>query len=251
MRSPWLIISLAIISLLGLLAACGGGDDDNASETPSGASASTTPAPSEGISDLAHSVVEIIAADSHGDPVWWGSGTLISADGLILTNGHVVDNRNNDYDQLQVAVTAAQDEPPDVQYTAEIQTADYAIDLAVIKITGKIGGGAVHETFPFVELADSDSVNIGDSLQILGYPGIGGETITFTRGSVSGFTSEHSVGKRAWIKTDATIAGGNSGGLAVNDARQAHRRAVHHRLRRRRPDRGLPGAGGHQRRPRG
>jgi putative serine protease PepD len=162
-------------------------------------------------------VVEIIAADSSGDPVWWGSGTLISADGLILTNGHVVDNRNDDYDQLQIALTVVTDEPPDVKYTAEIQTVDYAIDLAVIKITKTIGGNAVHDTFPFVELADSDTVNIGDNLQILGYPGIGGETITFTRGSVSGFTSEHSVGNRAWIKTDATIAGGNSGGLAVND----------------------------------
>jgi len=52
----------------------------------------------------------------------------------------------------------------------------------------------------------------------LGYPGIGGETITFTEGAVSGFTSERAVEGRAWIKTDATIAGGNSGGMAVNAA---------------------------------
>ena len=65
-------------------------------------------------------------------------------------------------------------------------------------------------------LGDSDSVEIGDSLQILGYPGIGGETITFTEGAVSGFTSDRSVEGRAWIKTDATIAGGNSGGMAAN-----------------------------------
>ena len=144
MRSPWLIISLAIIALLALLAACGGGGDTTSATPSSAASSSPTPAPTaEGVGDLAHSVVEIIAADSGGNPVWWGSGTLISADGLILTNGHVVDNRNNDYSQLQIALTVVQDEPPDVKYTAEIQTVDYAIDLAVIKITKTIGGNAV------------------------------------------------------------------------------------------------------------
>jgi hypothetical protein len=51
---------------------------------------------------------------------------------------------------------------------------------------------------------------------ILGYPGIGGETITLTSGEVSGFTAESNVGKRAFIKTSATIAGGNSGGMALN-----------------------------------
>jgi S1-C subfamily serine protease len=218
MRSPWLIISLALVGVLAVATACGGGDNTTTATPKASASASPTPAPTvEGVSDLAHAVVEIIAVDSGGNPVWWGSGTLISADGLILTNGHVIDNRKNEYKTLQIALTVVQDEPPDVKYTAEIQTVDYAIDLAVIKITKTIGGNAVHDTFPFVKVGDSDNVNIGDSLQILGYPGIGGETITYTRGAVSGFTSEHSVGNRAWIKTDATIAGGNSGGLAIND----------------------------------
>jgi hypothetical protein len=69
---------------------------------------------------------------------------------------------------------------------------------------------------PYVELGDSDQIEIGTKLRILGYPGIGGETITFTEGAVSGFTQERGVEGRAWIKTDATIAGGNSGGMAVN-----------------------------------
>jgi hypothetical protein len=57
---------------------------------------------------------------------------------------------------------------------------------------------------------------IGDNIRVLGYPEIGGETITFTNGSVSGFTAQAGIGDRALIKTDATIAGGNSGGAAVN-----------------------------------
>jgi len=212
MRSPWLIISLVLLVLLTFLAACGG---DDATATPTLApSESPTPKP-VGVTDLAHSVVQIRAVSS-GDTIWHGSGTLISEDGYILTNAHVIDNRAEEYDELHVALTDRTDQAPAVQYIAEIQTADYAIDLAVIKVTETIDGGLVTETFPFVQLGDSDAVDIGDAIKILGYPGIGGETITFTSGSVSGFTSEHSVGDRAWIKTDATIAGGNSGGLAVN-----------------------------------
>jgi S1-C subfamily serine protease len=42
---------------------------------------------------VADAVVEIIAVDSGGNSIWSGSGTLISADGLILANGHVIDNQ--------------------------------------------------------------------------------------------------------------------------------------------------------------
>jgi S1-C subfamily serine protease len=207
--------------MLALLAACGGGDDDttttSGTPTPASSEAETATATAKpvGVTDLAHSVVQIRAV-SGGDPIWHGSGTIISEDGYILTNAHVIDNRAEEYDQLQIALTDRTDQAPAVAYIAEIQTVDYAIDLAVIKVTETLDGDPITDAFPFVLLGDSDAVDIGDAIKILGYPGIGGETITFTSGSISGFTSEHSVGDRAWIKTDATIAGGNSGGLAVN-----------------------------------
>ncbi len=69
---------------------------------------------------------------------------------------------------------------------------------------------------PVVPLGDSQALRLGDEMYILGYPGIGGETITLTSGEVSGFTAESGRGERAFIKTSATIAGGNSGGLAAN-----------------------------------
>jgi len=71
-----------------------------------------------------------------------------------------------------------------------------------------------------VPLGDSDTLDLGESIVILGYPVIGGGTITLTRGEVSGFTSEEPFGNRAFIKTSGTIAGGNSGGLAVNSQGQ-------------------------------
>lgn len=220
MRSLRPIILLALAALLtGLAIACGGGGDTD-SATPTGSVGPTPTTEPVGINDLAKGVVQIFALDEDDNPVWTGSGTLISEDGFILTNGHVVDDRFDEYDHLGVAVTESEDSPPEMNFKAEIRAVDYAIDLAVIQITRQLDGGAVLENFPFVKIGDSNDVHLGDDIQVLGYPGIGGDTITFTRGSVSGFTSERAVGDRAWIKTDAAISGGNSGGLAVNDANE-------------------------------
>jgi hypothetical protein len=96
---------------------------------------------------------------------------------------------------------------------------DYELDLAVIKIVSDLDGKPIDTkqlALDHVLAGDSDLLELGDLIRILGYPGIGGETITFTEGSVSGFTRVRGVDGRAWIKTDATIAGGNSGGLAAN-----------------------------------
>lgn len=201
------------VALAMAVAACGGGDNKPSSSAQPNSEVSGSPV---GVGSLAHAVVQIQALDSRDQAVWTGSGTFISADGVILTNGHVVDDRNNEYKRLGVGITNAADEPPDLKYVAEIQAVDYALDLAVIKVTTDLNGQKVTEQFPFIQVGDSQTVDIGDEVRILGYPGIGGDTITFTNGVVSGFTADRAVGGRAWIKTDATIAGGNSGGLAVD-----------------------------------
>jgi S1-C subfamily serine protease len=204
-RPLLIILPLAVLALAAALTGCGGDDDDGATSTPAPASGAV------GVGDLARSVVQIFALDADDESVWTGSGTIISPDGHILTNAHVVDDRSGEYATLGVGLTAATDEPPVIEYEAEISAVDYALDLAVIQILG-----VPNEEFPYIAVSDSDEVEIGDEIEILGYPGIGGETITFTRGVISGFTGERLVGSRAWIKTDATIAGGNSGGLAVD-----------------------------------
>jgi serine protease Do len=60
-------------------------------------------------------------------------------------------------------------------------------------------------------------VAIGDELVAIGFPGLGGETVTLTRGTVSGFLTDEAGRSRGWIKTDAEINPGNSGGMAIND----------------------------------
>jgi len=174
-------------------------------------------------------VVQIFAAtqDRKGNltPLWSGSGTIISADGLILTNCHVANpaamwGSDYDYDVLIVALTTQSDDPPTPTFVAEVAQYDPQLDLAVIRLSGYLDGSkfdAAKLNLPYLEMGDSDELEIGDTITIFGYPGIGGETITLTSGNVSGFSRESGVAGRAWIKTDATIAGGNSGGTAVDD----------------------------------
>jgi S1-C subfamily serine protease len=169
--------------------------------------------------DLARATVQIFALRRSGssyNPIWTGSGSIITPEGLVLTNAHVIDDRYGEYDALGIAETHRTDEVPELTYLAEIAAVDYELDLAVIRIVSDMDGRSVSPNLPVVELGDSDQLEIGDELRILGYPGIGGTTITYTLGAVSGFTIERGVDGRAWIKTDATIAGGNSGGMGVN-----------------------------------
>ena len=168
------------------------------------------------------SVVQIIVeGEIEGNwEQWTGSGTIISPDGLILTNAHVaLGDRFYPADKLIIALTVAQDKQPQQMFIAEVVQADPNLDVAVLQITHDLSGAPFDKnkfSLPHVSIGNSDSLNLGDTISILGYPGIGGETITLTRGEVSGFTSEEPYGDRAYIKTSATIAGGNSGGLAID-----------------------------------
>ena len=173
--------------------------------------------------NLYESVVQIIAlVDMDGQIVegWTGSGSIISSDGLILTNAHVVlSDKFYDVKGLVVALTTNPDYPAEPRYRAEIMQVNDALDLAVIRITTDLDGNPVDYAtlnLPAIPLGDSDALELGGDLTILGYPDIGGATITLTSGKVGGFTAEGGIGQRAFIKTSATISGGNSGGLAVN-----------------------------------
>ncbi len=168
-------------------------------------------------------VVQILAmVDMEGEirPAWSGSGSIVSPDGLILTNAHVVlSDRYYEVQYLVVAMTTAPDALPEPLYVAEIMQVDQALDIAVIRISNDLDGGVIDRStlnLPTVPFGNDTALQLGDDLTILGYPSIGGSTITLTNGKVSGFTAEEGYGNRAFIKTSATISGGNSGGLAAN-----------------------------------
>ena len=120
---------------------------------------------------------------------------------------------------LVVALTLEPDAQPEPTYVAKIMQVNQALDIAVIRIETDLDGTPVDRAelnLPTVPFGNDNSLQLGNSLVILGYPSIGGTTITLTRGEVAGFTAEEGYGNRAFVKTSATISGGNSGGLAAN-----------------------------------
>ncbi len=219
------VLIVTLVALSALLAACGGAQVQPtlAATVPPAATSTPTQSPFTNPAVPFEAVVQIWAAfyDEVGELQigWTGSGTIISPNGLILTNAHVVlPDRYFPVDELIIAMTVDQDADPVPSYFAEVLQADATLDLAVIRITHDYDGNEVPSTLvlPYVTMGNSDDLNLGDRLTILGYPGIGGSTVTLTSGEVSGFTSQPDYGIRAFIKTSATIAGGNSGGMAVD-----------------------------------
>lgn len=185
--------------------------------------ATAEPIPASSASGLPlNSVVEIWALDANNNPMWTGSGSIVDSSGYVLTNAHVVtpDKEFPPIANLLISITQKEDEPPVPAYFAEVAVIDRDLDLAVLRITSDADGNPVNPdaiNLPAIPLGDSDEVHLGMPLRILGYPGIGGDTITLTTGEIAGFTSEPGVKGRAYIKTSATIAGGNSGGAALSD----------------------------------
>ncbi|MFN8451505.1 MAG: serine protease [Anaerolineae bacterium] len=145
-----------------------------------------------------------------------GSGTIVSRDGLILTNAHnTVPNRNCPGDTLIIAMNVRLDEPPVPAYQAEIAQADAGLDLALLRITRQSDGRLVDPAtlaLPYVELGDSDALELDTTITTVGYPDLGDSAVGVERGTVSGFTAEPSGGTKSWIKTSASIPGTMSGG---------------------------------------
>ena len=225
----WLMLIILALAAI----ACNGGTEPVSPTTPD-APINTQPDSGNGLSQterakLISATVQIYGLfNENGQltPKYTGSGTILTSSGMILTNAHVASPASQgepdmEPDALGIAITESEDKPPVASYLAKVLAVDGYLDLAVIQIVSTVDGSSVDPNslnFPFVELGDSNQTHVGDHVSIFGFPGIGGDTITFTEGSVSGFTSEDQLGDRAWIKTDATIAGGNSGGLAADDS---------------------------------
>ena len=126
-----------------------------------------------------------------------GSGVIISADGYIVTNNHVVDGA----DELTVTLNENSKE-----YSARVIGADKTTDLALIKIDAK--------NLPAIVIANSDDVRVGEWVLAVGNPL--GLNNTVTAGIVSAKARSMGSGVSSMIQTDAAINQGNSGGALVN-----------------------------------
>ena len=167
-------------------------------------------------------LVEMVAFDETGAPfvLGNGSGSIVDASGLVLTNYHVVDPSNGQ-DVMVVGVTDALDAAPSRRFVAEVVAVDPVLDLAVLRLATDLNGAPVKaESLGLMALpiGDSSTVSVLDPILAVGYPGIGDATLTVTAGAISGFLSQAGVAEqRAWFKTDTTITFGNSGGAAVDE----------------------------------
>jgi Do/DeqQ family serine protease len=128
-----------------------------------------------------------------------GSGVIVSADGYILTNNHVVDGA----DEIRVQTT------DDRTFTAKVVGTDKPSDLALLKVSAS--------DLRAITLGNSDAVNVGDVVLAVGNPLGVGQTVTM--GIISAKGRSTAVGDGSYedfLQTDAPINHGNSGGALVN-----------------------------------
>ena len=128
-----------------------------------------------------------------------GSGVIVSAQGVIVTNHHVVANA----DEITVVLADRR------ELEAKIIGSDERSDLAVLKVE-------VAESLPFIEFRDSDTVEVGDLVLAIGDPFGVGQTVTSGIVSAEAQTRVGISDLNFFIQTDAAINPGNSGGALVD-----------------------------------
>ncbi len=129
-----------------------------------------------------------------------GSGVIISPDGYIVTNNHVIANASN----LEVTLNNNK------TYTAKLIGTDPTTDIALIKIDGDAD-------FPFIPFGDSNNIKIGEWVLAVGNPF--NLTSTVTAGIISAKArdlNQFDGNPQSFIQTDAAVNRGNSGGALVN-----------------------------------
>ena len=133
------------------------------------------------------------------EQVGTGSGVIISADGYIVTNNHVIDNAS----AIEITLNNKK------KYEAELIGADATNDIALLKIDADID-------LPYTPFTNSDNVKIGEWVLAVGNPYNLTSTVTAGIVSAKGRDLEGNVNIESFIQTDAAVNPGNSGGALVN-----------------------------------
>ena len=166
--------------------------------------------------EIASETVSVISYDltknNHVLEQKTASGTIISANGLVLTNKHVVTDPNDElYENFAICIVSDTNKKPDCLYTASVLATDKSLDTALLRIDPTDIYGKPVPSFPHLSYENKSLPETGESIELVGFPGIGGKTLTFTKGQVSGYDDKENINL---IKTDAAISPGNSGGTA-------------------------------------
>lgn len=231
-RKPVLIagsIAAACVLLVGGIAigsSMSGGADNNSSSVSATAVNSNLPSvnissPSatstsanDGLSGeeiyakVSPSVVSIQAVNLTSGEGGTGSGVIMSADGYIITNNHVVVDENTGVQQDKITVYMSDG----TSFPAEVIGLDEQTDLAVLKID------PAGTTLTPAEFGDSNSLQVGEEVYAIGSPGGLELANTITGGHISALNRDITIDDRVMslIQTDAAINPGNSGGALIN-----------------------------------
>jgi hypothetical protein len=152
-----------------------------------------------------------------------GSGTLIRSDGVILTNAHVItespllfedvdesetsEDENSLLDAFEICLTMSVEEEPVCGHIASVIAYDETFDVALLKLDEPT------DDLIALDYLNDTELSLEESITIYGYPSTGGKTLTSTQGQVSGFEEFDGI---PYVKTDAALYFGNSGGTVVN-----------------------------------
>lgn len=149
----------------------------------------------------------------------YGSGSIVDGErGLIVTNWHVVGDRDgalhNERGYAKIYLTGDPDQLPDFTYWAQVlpQYSDPDLDLAILQITHRATDLAPVQRpldLPAVTLRDNTPIHAGDHVLLLGFPNYAEGRLSWTEGLVATHDSW-------WIKSDAEVSHGHSGGMMLN-----------------------------------
>lgn len=128
-----------------------------------------------------------------------GSGVIVDGSGIVITNNHVI----KDADEIKVALSDGR------EFESRILLRDETTDLAVLKIDAK-------QSFPVLQMGDSDQVEVGDLVLAIGNPFGVGQTVTSGIVSAQSRTQVGISDFDFFIQTDAAINPGNSGGALID-----------------------------------
>lgn len=128
-----------------------------------------------------------------------GSGVIVSSDGLVVTNEHVIENMT----EVKVALSDKR------EFDAEIVLKDPKTDLAVLRLKGV-------SNLPEIQIGDSDALEVGDLVLAIGNPFGVGQTVTSGIVSALARTQVGASNYQFYVQTDAAINPGNSGGALVD-----------------------------------
>jgi S1-C subfamily serine protease len=146
-----------------------------------------------------------------------GSGIIIDQKGIVLTNYHVV-TMEDDFDNsirdasYEICLIGDINKKPDCSYTAKLIAYNKDLDIALLQIQNILGLSGSN-SFSFLNLNQADNTQVNEEVTALGFPELGGDTITITKGIVSGKAEKYG---NQWVKTDAVISYGSSGGAAID-----------------------------------